>query len=139
MKNMLYIYVSKKKEMKFGLIIDERKLNEIDGIMKKISDNVSYEVECTDDTSIEFGTLNDLINFPNHSHKQIKRLEISNGWNKECRVAINLRNSDYSPIDYRVSGEEREVDFHSRKIEDFLSSLKPWYGFIESEKMKESY
>lgn len=122
--------VTKHKDIKIGYLINERKLIELESILKQVSADIEYSVSCVDGTSFNFTDLNELINYPNRKEKQYKEISISNRYNSPIRIFLTLSNNQYTTITYRVNGDEREVDYYAGKIEEFIMSLKQWYSFI---------
>lgn len=125
--------VSKTRNFKLAYLINERKLRELDSIVKEVSDEVEYQVSCVDGTSIKFTALDDLINYPNRKEKQYKEIEVRSSYSSSSsvRISVNFMSYFYSEsIRYRISGDERNVDYHAGKIEGFIMSLKQWYSFL---------
>ncbi|BFT73131.1 hypothetical protein [Paenibacillus sp. P36] len=120
---------TKNKDLRIAYVINERKFKELEAIMKNVSEDITYDVDCIDGTSIVFTSLDDLLKFPNRKEKQYKRIEVSTPYLTD-RISITFSNYDFRSISYRVSGDERNVDFYSGQVESFLMSLRPWYSFI---------
>ncbi|MGE7686763.1 hypothetical protein [Peribacillus simplex] len=122
--------VTKNKDINIGYLINERKLIELDTLLKQISADIEYRVSCVDGTSLTFNELNELINYPNRKEKQYSQISISNRYNSPIRISLTLSNRQFTTITYRVNGDEREVDYYAGKIEEFIMSLKQWYSFL---------
>ncbi|MFV8830574.1 hypothetical protein [Alkalihalobacterium sp. APHAB7] len=122
--------VTKNKDISIGYVINERKLIEIDSIFKEVSSDIEYSVSCLDGTSINFNSLDELISYPNRKEKQYTSISISNNYSSSIRISLTLSNRQYSTISYRVNGDEKEVDFYARKIEEVIYSLRQWYSFL---------
>ncbi|MEH7343700.1 hypothetical protein V7122_07470 [Bacillus sp. JJ1532] len=125
--------VSKTRNFKLAYLINERKLRELDSIIKEVSDEIEYEVSCIDGTSIKFTTLEDLINYPNRKEKQYKEIEVRTSYrsSRPVRIHVNFMSYQYADsIRFRISGDERNVDYQAGRIEGFINSLKQWYSFL---------
>lgn len=122
--------VTKNKDISIGYFLNEKKLIELESILKEVSTEIQYSASCIDGTSIDFSDLGELINYQNRKEKQYKQITISNDHKSSIRISLSFSNRDFEPISYRISGDERNVDYYSRKIEDFIMSLKQWYSFL---------
>jgi hypothetical protein len=120
--------VSKSKDYRMTFSINERKLRELENIMIEVSEKIDYRVYCIDGTTMTFEKLDDFIKYPNRKEKQYRQIEISNNYGSPVRISVTLVNSEYRSASYRVTADERTVDYYSSKIEGFLMSLKQWYS-----------
>lgn len=119
--------ITKSRDFRIAFLINERKLRELDSIIRKNSTHVEYNVDCIDGRSMVFTSIDELINYPNRKEKQISRIEITNTYKDSVRFRVSLG----SMISYRVVADEEKIDFYSSQIEDFIFSLKQWYGFLD--------
>ncbi len=79
---------------------------------------------------MQFHELDDLLNHPNRKEKQYKQIEISNPITSAISIRVRFSYVESSSIDYRISGEERDVDHFSKKIEELIMSTKQWFSFL---------
>lgn len=100
--------------------------------MKEASEIIKYSVDCIDGTTIEFSSLDDLLKFPNRKEKQYNKIEIRNPYTDDINISVRFSSREYSSISYRISADERIVDYYSGKIEGLLMSTKQWYGFFHN-------
>ncbi|GLI09650.1 hypothetical protein YDYSG_56820 [Paenibacillus tyrfis] len=121
---------SKTKDFRNTFLLNERKLRELETILNKVSDEITYEIDCIEGTQIKFSNLEDLLKYPNRKEKQYKTIEVRTPYHNDIHVSVRFSSEGVRSLNYRVSGEERDVDHFSAQIEGFLMSLGRWYDFI---------
>jgi hypothetical protein len=122
--------VSKSKDYRMTFLINERKLRELEDIILEVSEKIEYKVYCIDGTTMTFENLEKFIKYPNRKEKQYREIEISNNYTSPVRISVTLANTEFRSVSYRVTADEKTVDYYSSKIEGYLLSLKQWYSFL---------
>lgn len=107
--------------------------NAIERIWKLLSKHygqVSAVLECSDDVSRPFRTLDSVLGYPNHKDASIDTIEISARSGHITRASISLSTTRNDLYRYRLEGTEDEILALSQKLEVVLRDLRPWYLWL---------
>jgi hypothetical protein len=96
---------------------------------------VRWEIECSDGSTLRNLSLQDAIDFPNHSGRAIASItaQVDSRSGTDVSIAfdpglISINRS----ASYRISGSDRSVVYLSSDLDGFILSAQPWYGFIQA-------
>lgn len=131
-EEVLSMEVTKTKDFRICYILDEKKVREIASIIQEFSKEININVSCIEGTSMTFTELKKFIEYPNRKEKQYKEIEITNEYTSSVKVRIRFTNLESSTVSYRISGDEKDVDHYSMKIEGVINSIKQWYSWVIS-------
>jgi hypothetical protein len=124
--------VTKSQNLKIAFLLDEHSLKRIDSVLKQeVSEEIKYALSCSDGSSFEFSSVEDVLNIPNTKERQINSISINIPWHQEPQVRMKFRAEGYtSPIEYEITGGEKDVFYLSDKLDECISSLRQWYSTI---------
>jgi hypothetical protein len=119
---------TKTKPFKVAYRLDRQGFERIVGILKEVSPDVKISVGCSDGSSIEFSTPDELLDFPNSQSRRIQSLSLRTPWGEEPHINVRFRSSESStPIEYEISGDDKSVFYYSGKLDECVSTYRLWY------------
>ncbi|MFW5436241.1 hypothetical protein [Paenibacillus apiarius] len=122
---------AKRTRVKIAYRIDEHRMKRIEKILLEANPELEYSIQCVDDSLIRFSSLSELFEYSNPKSREIKRISIETSWDSQnVRIEVNFSSNSYSPIDFTVRGEDRDVIYYSHKIEEEVRSFQMWYSKI---------
>jgi hypothetical protein len=121
---------SKSLDLSIAFVLDELSLRRIVSILEGVSKPIEFEIACSDQFSVTYSTLDDVLNFPNSSQRRITALSLTTPWGKSPGISVSLRNRDFLSMQSRVRGTEQEVYLIAPRLEEALAPLRPWYSVI---------
>ncbi|WP_281755865.1 hypothetical protein [Thermodesulfovibrio yellowstonii] len=98
------------------------------GILREVSQELNVSIDCSDGSSIEFSSPDELFEFVNSDARYIKSLRLSTQWDKDLHIYIRFSSKKYStPIEYEITGNEKSVSYYSGKLDECISTFRLWY------------
>ena len=92
---------------------------------------VKIQVDCADDFSREFETVEDLINFENPKSKEIRCIHLSAySDNYSERATIVLPRSFRGGISVEFAAREDVISRLREDVQDILVGMRPWYNIL---------
>ncbi|MBN1965879.1 MAG: hypothetical protein JW910_14610 [Anaerolineae bacterium] len=123
---------TKSNYLRIAFVLDERSLRQISAILADVSARINYGVKCLDNSEFETESIEDILNLPNTIERQILSISLRTDWTTDPNIQITLRQDRSSfaslgAVEYRISGNEKDVYFHSDRVESNLLNLRQWY------------
>lgn len=122
-----------KKDITYSraFVLDAPALQKLDEIVIKDSGAVSYEVRLSDGTVLEPANLDDVLSLPNPETRQIRRITVSGPYRAPLHINLSVQDDSFDDtVNVSIRGEEKEVVFVSRELDDWVASISKDYGFI---------
>jgi hypothetical protein len=120
-----------------AIVLDEPALKKLDELMLKNSGAVSYEVRLSDGTNLEPAGLNDVLNLSNPENRRIRRISASGPYNAPLRVDLSVQDDSFDDtVNVSIRGEEKDVVYVSRQLDDWVGSISRKYGFVSIPKAR---
>lgn len=123
--------VSYSKILPHAFVVDGCQLKKLTKLLQDHFDKVEIRVDCADDFSREFRTVDDLINYENPKSKKICRLRLSARSDDHSQSAT-ITFPDFSKrgilVDF-ISSED-SVYTLQRNTLDIITGMCPWYSIL---------
>jgi hypothetical protein len=88
-----------------------------------------YSVGLADGTELTASSLDELDQLEHFNVRQIRRIEIATEWREILRGSLTLQRDRKQPsLTYSLIGEERSVAGVAHALDDWMSSVRTWYG-----------
>ena len=105
------------------LFLDKKRMDELYAILLKHCAKLRIEAKCLDNTSIDFDSYDELMEYSNFSKGRIKRLEIIgysgiDGWDRKISVTISSEKGPSIDCMYHFAQVDEETIFKT-EIADF--------------------
>ena len=95
-----------------------------------------YSVGLADGTELTARSLDELKQLTDFKVGQIRRIEIANEWREILRASLTLQRDRKQPsLTYSLIGEERSVANVAKALDDWMSSVRTWYGRLATSDM----
>jgi hypothetical protein len=121
---------SKSQVFRIPFVVAESDIEQAWNLIGSSGKAINCSANLTDGSSIYPETKDDLFSLPNPSSRRIYRLSLSTQWNNSIRVELTLEDSEYRPIEYSVSGEEKETVFLCDRLDQWIDSVRQPHGAI---------
>ena len=96
-------------------------------------ENVTITAKCINDTFLESKDVNDIVNYENLNFKRIKAITISSWTSSKEYLDLNIEDRPYIGMTAEFSiksKKEEDINYISKKLNDWFISFKPWYSFL---------
>jgi hypothetical protein len=88
--------------------------------------NAEWHVDLLDKTKLGPMTLDEVLRLPNTGQRRIISVEIGNQLSAQLAVSVKIRRVSLAPLlEYRLSGESHLVEKFSKKLDDFIETIRP--------------
>jgi hypothetical protein len=95
-----------------------------------------YLVGLADGTELTAGSLDELNKLTDFKVRQIRRIEIATEWREILRASLTLQRDRKQPsLTYNLIGEEKSVLGVAHALDDWMSSVRTWYGRLATSDM----
>ena len=119
------------KELPQTFVIGSSELEEVVALLEEHIGGVYIRVECADDLSRDFETVQELIAYRNPKSKEILRIYISALSDNHSKSAlIAFVHSTWSGILIRCKGPEDTVSRLKENILDIIAGMRSWYNIV---------
>jgi len=99
--------------------------------LENLALNVEFEAKCKDNIKRKFPSLNELLKFENPPKRDILKLSLwGRSKERDLRVWLEFDKDTSSNVLISIDGSEEETIVINDLIEELLSAVKPWYGFL---------
>jgi hypothetical protein len=130
--------VSKSKDYRVGFQVDSWDLERLTQLLGGNERITGLAVEMSDGSSYQLENVGELESVKNAPERRIRAITIDStppafsfGEDNPPRlVLVTVREGTSSTVRYHVSGPLRVVDRLTRELEDWVTSLRPWYGSL---------
>lgn len=124
-----------------ALYVKEKQLSYLHNFLKGYFKNINYKAECSDDSTIEFQSLEELFTYENPKFRRIDQLEIladnkgrDKGFynpfgtlDKEFELQLGVKYSSRT-ISYKLSFQDlQKVNSFETELKDRIKNIRPWY------------
>lgn len=109
---------------RIGYFPTEMKESALNGLGRR------WTIYCSDYTEIITDEIDDLLNFPNSTIRQIEGLKINTRNYNYLNGDVNFEFREHSSISYSLEGPDEKVLFFSKKIEELIHGSRPWYSIL---------
>ena len=82
---------TKSRLLKIAFLLDEQLFLRIISVLKEISEEIDYRIYCSDGSSFQPSSTEEVLNFPNIKERQITSISLNTPWGQEPRVQIRFR------------------------------------------------
>lgn len=122
------IRTSKSQSFKIAFVLDESLLRSITNLLQEVSQEIEYHVGCSDGSSIQCTSLEEVLQVPNSKERQITYIVLITPLGKAPSIRLRFRGRPFDDsIEYEVSGDEKSTFFVSDKLDECISNLRQWY------------
>ena len=124
----MIIKSTKNKTFKIAYVIDRERLEKILKTLSETFPDLQISIECSDGMSQNFTSKTTLLEFPNSQERKIISLFISSLLAEKSHIKLTFRSSvSLTPVEYEISGSDKDVSYLSQKLDEHISTLKLWY------------
>jgi hypothetical protein len=113
--------------------VNEGTIDRIFNIFHQYGQSVSIKMQLSDNSELRTDDIDDIKKFANTKNRRIISLEFNSSY-KSDGPSIELSFKEYESvgacIDYKLSGENRDVVHISNEIETIITFSKPIYSFL---------
>lgn len=88
--------ISGKMKYKKAVILTEEKMHELETLLHKYCDKVSYKAETINDSEIVFSSLDELLQYDNFESRSLKTLQITASGKSPYYIRLVLKQIAYS-------------------------------------------
>lgn len=127
---------TKSRDIKYAFVVSANDLRRLDGLLSAINADREYEVELSDGSTLYCPTVAEVGGVANVKDRAIRSIVARTRGTSEPQAQVRLRSSPWSfgnpslvvdPIAYSVTGEDKEVLYHSNRLDEFAASIRQWY------------
>jgi hypothetical protein len=125
--------VTKKQwERSRAFILSQPTIEALWSVLAKIGKNPTARFECSDGSEITVDEVEALISFPNAQQRRITTIGFENAYGSDTRATVTFWSKRVGDpkVDYRVVGQDQDVLYASRQLEEILANCFPWYSRI---------
>ena len=125
------------KELPQAFVIGSSELEEVVALLEEHIGGIYIRVECSDDLSRDFETVEELIAYRNPKSKEILRIYISAlSDNYSKSAGMTFVHSIWSGILIKFKGPEDTVSRLKEEILDIIEGMRPWYNIVYNSKVR---
>jgi len=100
-------------------------------------DDLEYTVLFSDSSSLACSSADEVLGLQNSRERQITSIWIDTSYRSEPRIEIKFIALPYlDPVEYQVSGNEKDVFYASSRLDEYFSGLRQWYSLVVSANFK---
>ena len=126
-----------------AFVLDEEQVRSIAKILQKYAGEPSISVNCADDATRSFESVDKLLEYENARSRRITSLSLSSHAYSESQLLAKVDNasidaacggsSEWNPTHrllIRVSGTEERAAITKRELDEVIAGSRPWYSWI---------
>lgn len=127
---------------KIAFLLDEKSFRQLVALIEDLtsSESLDYSVRLSDGSSVTFDSADEVLSVQNSRERQITSIWIDTAYRSEPRIEVKFQAARYlDPVEYQVSGNEKDVFHASARLDEYFSGLRQWYSLIVSAGFKMYY
>lgn len=107
-------------------------IRSFDKILERVDDDRSYSIQCSDNSTILFTTIDELLDFPNTNLRRIRRLICVAGDPDGAYASIEFNVPKIGSVtaEFTVKGEDDNTVSVSTQIEEQILRTKQWFSVL---------
>ncbi len=116
---------------KIAFLLNEQKFRQLVKLMRELTDseNLEYTVGLSDNSSITCESADEVLGIQNSKQRQITSIWIETSYRSDPRIQVKFQNPHYlEPVEYEVSGNEKDVFHSSGRLDEYFSGIRQWYS-----------
>lgn len=120
---------------KIAFLLNEQGFRQLVALIQELtsSDDLEYTVRLSDDSSITCSSADEALAVQNSTQRRITSIWIETGYSSDPRIQVKFQSQWYmQPVEYEVSGNEKDVFHASARLDEYFSGLGQWYSLISS-------
>ena len=124
---------SKTRTLNVAFLVDADSLKNLEcNILSEIKGTLEYKVKFSDGSTIKYPDVDSIVRQPNSDNRFIVSILASVEGHPRHSAYFTLRNEPEPPVEYTVSGPQRDVIYLSAKLDDWIASCRQWYSALFS-------
>lgn len=122
---------TKSAELRIAFLLDGESLRTVAAALQGICTELQYTVALSDGSTLKTASLDDILGCANSTKRTITSISVETPWGKALQAHVEFGGHRYAaPVQYRVTGNDKEVLYFSDKLEERLSSMRLWYSAL---------
>ena len=108
------------------LVLEPAQLQQLLKALELADEDVTYTVECSDGTTLNPVSLDQLLALPNPANRAIKSIDVSTRYSSKKPVQITLafgREAGLGAASYRISGDDADISAVATTVEDHMRPM----------------
>jgi hypothetical protein len=116
---------------KIPFVLNEERFRKLTALIQELTgaETLEYTVRLSDGSYTTYSSADEVLSIPNSRERQIKSIWIESPYSNELRIEVKFQSETYlEPIEYTVSGVEKDVFHASARLDEYFSGLRQWYA-----------
>jgi len=118
---------SKTRSLNIAFVVNADHLKRLAEILDEYSHTLEYTVKFTDDTSVRYRKVDEVIRQPNSNKRSIISLIVGPTEQSAKSAYMNLKKSGFPSLEYTINGPQRDVIYFADKLDDWSATVRQWY------------
>jgi len=119
---------SKTRTLDIAFVIDAALLRRLSVILSEASKKLEYTVKYSDDTSVHYHDVEEVIGQPNSNERSIVSLIAGPADENGKSAYVNLKKNDSPSLEYTINGVQRDVIYFADQLDDWVAAVRQWYS-----------
>lgn len=116
---------------KIAFLLNEQRFRQLVALIQGLTstDDLEYIVRLSDGSSITCESADEVLGVQNSRERRITSIWIDTSYRSEPRIRVRFQSRFYlEPVEYEVSGNEKDVFHASARLDEYFSGLRLWYS-----------
>lgn len=122
-----------------AFLLNEQRFRQLVSLLQELtgSAELEYTVRLSDNSSVTCSSADEVLNIQNSKHRQMKSIFVETPILEKPRVEVKFqRDSNSKPVEYTVSGDERNVFHAFARLDEYFAGLRQWYSPINPGRLR---